>query len=304
MYTDWKNNCQDARIRRRNQARPWQDAAAPILAVESEQRVLAIGAPHHPAFIEQREHWTQHQLGSMNLVCSRCNALHWSAERPRASAHHAAGSFESCCKYGDAMVEKIRHLPEPLNSLMTGINSQSRQFRASLRQSNSQFAFTSIRYNMDDRPTAIGEGFQLFQVHGAIYHHQGPLVPPGGQDPLYSQMYLYDPAYAAQARSRRTPELDPALISSLTEMLQESCPFIQLYLLARERFAQMADQGQDFRIILDPQMSLIVESGADMRRENLPTADEVSMILAEEYGSKGFRDIVLAEGLNGEIPHR
>ena len=35
-------------------------------------------------------------------------------------------------------------------------------------------------------------------------------------------------------------------------------------------------------------------------RENLPTADEVSMILPEEYGSTGFRDIVLASRMNGE----
>ena len=45
-----------------------------------------------------------------------------------------------------------------------------------------------------------------------------------------------------------------------------------------------------------------METGADMRRENLPTADEVSMILPDEYGREGFRDIVLAERLNSEIP--
>ena len=45
-----------------------------------------------------------------------------------------------------------------------------------------------------------------------------------------------------------------------------------------------------------------METGADMRRENLPTADEVSMILPDEYGRGGFRDIVFAERLNGEIP--
>ncbi|RPB00480.1 hypothetical protein L873DRAFT_769286 [Choiromyces venosus 120613-1] len=256
------------------------------------------------AFVETRAQWTAHHLGRMDVVCSGCHALHWAAERGRASTRHAAGTFEACCKHGNAVVEKMQPLPEPLNSLMSGQDRQSREFRAGLWHWNSQFAFTSISYNMDNRPTAIGEGFQLFQVHGAIYHHQGPLVPPGGQDGLYSQMYLYDPAYAAAARSRRAPDLDLLLISSLTEMLQRTCPFIRLYLLARERFAQISEQEQDFRIILDPQLSLIVEHGADMRRENLPTADEVSMILPEEYGRGGFRDIVLAQRLNGEVPNR
>ena len=43
----------------------------------------------------------------------------------------------------------------------------------------------------------------------------------------------------------------------------------------------------------------MVERAADMHHENLPTADEVSMILPEEDGSKGFRDIVLARRSNG-----
>ena len=55
-----------------------------------------------------------------------------------------------------------------------------------------------------------------------------------------------------------------------------------------------------FRLILNPQLRLGVERGADLKRENLPTADEVSMILPEEYGSAGFRDIVLASRMNGE----
>jgi len=62
----------------------------------------------------------------------------------------------------------------------------------------------------------------------------------------------------------------------------------------------MEAQEQNFRIILDPQLSLIVETGADLRRENLPTANEIAMILPEEYGSKGFRDLVLAQRSNGE----
>jgi len=52
-------------------------------------------------------------------------------------------------------------------------------------------------------------------------------------------------------------------------------------------------------MILNPQLRMVVERGADLRGENLPTADEVSMILPEEYGTGGFRDIVLARRVNG-----
>ena len=154
---------------------------------------------------------------------------------------------------------------------------------------------------MDNRTSEIGGTFQLFQIHGALYHRQGPLVPAGGLgDARFSQVYLYDPADAARARSARAPELDANLIRSLTDMLQQHNPLIQLYLTARERFAEISEAEDNCRLILNPQLRLVVERGADLRRENLPTADEVSMILPEEYGSEGFRDIVLARRVNGQ----
>ena len=42
-------------------------------------------------------------------------------------------------------------------------------------------------------------------------------------------------------------------------------------------------------------MRLILEAGADRRRENLPTSNEVAVIIPDEYGDASFRDIVLAE---------
>ena len=154
---------------------------------------------------------------------------------------------------------------------------------------------------MDNRTSKIGGTFQLFQIHRTLYHRQGPLVPARGLgDARFSQIYLYDPADAARARSRQAPEINANLISSLPMMLQGSNPLIQLYLTARERFAAISEVEDNCRLILNPQLLLIVERGADRRRENLPTADEVSMILPEEYGSEGFRDIVQARRINGE----
>ena len=88
-------------------------------------------------------------------------------------------------------------------------------------------------------------------------------------------------------------------IPRFTYMIQPWQPKIQVYLTARERFEKVVAEGDNCRIILNSQLRLVVERGADMCRENLPTADEVSMILPEEYGSKGFRDIVLARRSNG-----
>ena len=120
----------------------------------------------------------------------------------------------------------------------------------------------------------------------------------GRWDALYFQIYLYDPAYAAQERSRCASELDAEIIRSLTLMLQKSNPMIQYYLTAHEPFAEIAQAEDNFRIILNLRLELILEHGADQPWENLPIADEVSMILLEEYGTAGFRDIVLARRVN------
>ena len=42
-------------------------------------------------------------------------------------------------------------------------------------------------------------------------------------------------------------------------------------------------------------MRLILEAGADRRRENLPTSNEVAVIIPDEYGDASFRNIILAE---------
>ena len=134
-----------------------------------------------------------------------------------------------------------------------------------------------------------------------MYHRQGPLEPAGRPvDARFSQVYLYDPAEAARLPAVDANDLDPNLILSLTMMLQRSNPLIQLYRTAREQYARISEEGGDARLILDPQLSLVVERGADRRRENLPTRDEVAMILPEEYGDQGMRDIVLANRVNGE----
>ena len=71
------------------------------------------------------------------------------------------------------MVEGMKALPEPLNTLMTGQDSQSRLFRQDLRRWNSPSPFTFIRSNADDRTSLIVEAFQVFQIHGTVYHPEG-----------------------------------------------------------------------------------------------------------------------------------
>ena len=51
-------------------------------------------------------------------------------------------------------------------------------------------------------------------------------------------------------------------------MLHNLNPFIGLYKMAKERLAEQGSQDQDMRIMINPQLRLIVEVGADRRRYN------------------------------------
>ena len=132
-------------------------------------------------------------------------------------------------------------------------------------------------------------------VTTANYHLQGPLEAPANVAPRYAQLYFYDPSYATDTRLQANTQLDATVLRRLTDMLFDvQNPFITLYQTARERLQAQPGTAPS-RIVLNPQLRLILEAGADRRRENLPTSDEVAVIIPDEYSDASFRDIVLAE---------
>ena len=88
--------------------------------------------------------------------------------------------------------------------------------------------------------------------------------------------------------------LDRILLRQLFQMLHGCNPYIRLYKTARERLAE-ANQATTgpFRMLISPQIRLVMESGADRRHENLPTASKVAVILPDKVDSSGPRDLIL-----------
>jgi hypothetical protein len=52
-------------------------------------------------------------------------------------------------------------------------------------------------------------GPKPFTIYGELRHRTGTLLPNEGQEPVYSQLYIYDPITALTFRSCRNPDLDP-----------------------------------------------------------------------------------------------
>lgn len=80
-------------------------------------------------------------------------------------------------------------------------------------------------------------------------------------------------------------------------MLQEyENPFIEYYKTAKEYLDTYDLAAGPIRVILNPQMRLIIETGVDQRSwENHSTTNEVAELIPDEYGQPKFRDIVLAK---------
>jgi len=102
------------------------------------------------AILEHRSEWIVPSVGHMNLCCRGCQALYEEAERLQHRTRARAGTFVACRNDRDMIVGRMRPLREPLNTLMTSQDGQSRLFLEHLHRWNTLFTFTSIRFNADD----------------------------------------------------------------------------------------------------------------------------------------------------------
>ena len=231
----------------------------------------------------------------MNLTCTHCGAFHWMAERVTASSR-VNPVFTNCCKKGDVVLQHLRPPPAYLHYLLTSLDAQAKHFRTEIRKYNSALAFTSIKYIMDERLKHAISGIQCFQIHGELFHLQGPLQGVDSRAAQFAQLYFYDPEFATEIRANRyNGALQSSVLRQITEELMICNPFIGIYKSAKERLDITTPNEQMLRIILNPQLKLIVEYGADKRQANLPTSQEIAIIIPDEYTDAGCRDIVLAE---------
>ncbi|PMD18327.1 hypothetical protein NA56DRAFT_251299 [Hyaloscypha hepaticicola] len=237
----------------------------------------------------------------MDKECEFCHALHF--------IHESVGSgqlFELYYKKGDTVLENLQPPPPFLRELLTADNPRARDFRQNIRAYNSTLAFTSLNYTKDTR-TDLSRGLHYFQIHGELFHLQGPLLP-GSEAPSFAQLFFYNPDYTTDTRLQYRPSLDRDILRGLHEILTDCNPFIGLYKSTRERLAETERaQNDQFHLILDPQIRLVMESGADHRRENLPISNKLADILPNKFADGSNRDVLLAvrdPGRNGPQFHR
>ncbi|KAI0758479.1 hypothetical protein BC629DRAFT_1295872, partial [Irpex lacteus] len=228
----------------------------------------------------------RHDLGDMDVVCPNCGALHWSAERlTRSTVSRPVFGF--CCNSGAVSLPPPEQPPFRLMHLFDAQTPQAKEFRKNIRQYNAALAFTSLGVSVDNHINN-GNGPYVFRIHGELCHRIGSLLPVDGQQPLYAQLYIHDPQAALALRMERNDNLRADTMGLLQRILSENHAYAELYQHAHEIWLQHGGANE-----LDVCLHFDATSD-DARRYNLPTADEVAVIIpgdGEEVTTS--RDIIL-----------
>ncbi|KAF8072148.1 hypothetical protein FPV67DRAFT_1371020, partial [Lyophyllum atratum] len=228
-----------------------------------------------------REPHGRHDLGRMNVPCPHCGALHWLDEKTVDSTN----TFPNfgCCKNGEVRLPPLQEPPPPLRDLLESPTPAAKAFCTDIWKYNRAFAFTSLGVQ-EDHSVNRGNMPPVFRILGDLCHRSGSLTPAPGRPPIYAQLYIYEPRAALEHRMQQNEGLNRQIMDTLQNMLLHSHQYAAVYRHAHQ-ILEHYDVNDDVSVCLR------VAPGLDHRRYNLPTADEVAVILPDGDAASQPRDI-------------
>lgn len=226
---------------------------------------------------------TKHDLGQMNNPCFNCGSFMWKEENHIGTLGHSA-VFSTCCSEGKILLPTISDPPLILQNLLTNENDEGKEFCHNIRAYNSSLAFASLGVNEDVLPS---KGPYTFRIHGSVYHRIGHVFPEVGEQPKFSQIYIYNTENETNNRIRWNSDLNRNILELLQNMLHHNNPFAKCFKHTTELFLNQ-NRTVNMKLILK------ADTSKDPRRYNLPTVSELSVIIpgSSEYQPTN-RDIVL-----------
>ena len=150
---------------------------------------------------------------------------------------------------------------------------------------NHALAFTSLGMN-EDHSINHGCSQPVFRICRELCHRSGALVPSGDKPPQYAQLYIYKPQATLESCMAQNQSLSQNVMHGLQDMLLQHYQYAPVFKHAHEILCEYDG------LIEDAEVCLWVTPGLDKWQYNLPTADEVTVILPGSQ-SKAPWDIVL-----------
>jgi len=148
---------------------------------------------------------------------------------------------------------------------------------------------TSVGVKIDNSVTRQS-GPYCFKIQEELHHLTGALLPHSDHSPTYAQIYILDTAEQLNIRRLNNRNLDPVVMDDLQTMLLDSHPYIGHYHYAYELIREKPVEEQK-----EISIRLHVNLQQDQRTHNLPTAEEIAVIIPEEGMDHAIdnRDVVL-----------
>ena len=219
----------------------------------------------------------------MDVICPFCEAYHWHDEMV-ASSPNQRPEFGMCCQRGHVLLPQQSVLPPIMYRLFDSNDNDAKEFRSHICQYNMALAFTSLGVT-EDRNVNRRAGW-VFRIEGELCHLIGSLRPQQDRLPSYAQLYIYDAGLALEQRMYRNDERSSSTMHSLQSMLLEYHPFTDVF---KHAFKILDHYPRNS----DAHIRLRVMPGQDRRRYNLPSTDEIAIILPGDGTASQRRDIVL-----------
>ncbi|XP_035842029.1 uncharacterized protein LOC110923677 [Helianthus annuus] len=234
--------------------------------------------------------------GDQIIVCRTCSAKLWKAEADRGEQKRNKPNYFLCCSYSKVLLPDFKQPPEILKDLYVGVSAKSKFFLKNIRRYNSMFSFTSMGGRID-KTINRGNAPYVFRLSGQNYHTIGSLLPEDGNEPKFSQLYIYDTdneifnrqnAVGGSNTSFTITEsaFDVQIIEELTLMLDTNNALVKIYRQARNFLNENP--------YIDLKLCLIGKRSKDGRTYNLPEASEVvALVIGDLTQAVENRDIVV-----------
>ncbi len=163
-----------------------------------------------------------------------------------------------------------------------------------LRLYNAAFAFTSTR--VQSVGFELGPRVHTYKVQGGFYHLIGGMEPLEGQLPSFLQAYVHDAINEGPNRQMQNPNLSPVHLTTLRTILGRVNPYVNVFVCAADRFT--ANPAEEVHICITAGRTL---GNGNVHCYNIPTANEVVMIIPSEPGEVGNCDVIIQQRYGGGL---
>lgn len=151
-----------------------------------------------------------------------------------------------------------------------------------------------VKHDMEVRGQ---KGMYTFRVNGQLFHYAGSGLPLEDEDPCFSQIYTVGDGGTSEAAMRQhhyNNSLDGELLIDLQSAINSRSPYARLFKNANE----ILGSDEKAKIVIK---SVKPGNRKDLKRYNLPTVEEIGMVVPGDGSIDGSERRIVLERQNAKL---